>query len=254
MAVTLVVSNRKGGTGKTTVSVNLAAEFAALGRRVLLIDLDSQGHCAMGLGMKISKDTPTAHDIFRTQDVQLADAVLPTLFDNIALVPADTMFEHGNGLRHELLLGRALAHESIDSVFDVVILDTPPTLDIVLLNALIAANLVLVPYVPHPLSLEGVRQLMRVLFKIISGPNKQLKLAGFLPMMATDTIRQHRSIKSDVAHQFGALRLLPGIRMDIRLAEAFAAGQPIRYYAPKSRGADDFSELASLFAEKFFQP
>jgi chromosome partitioning protein len=203
--------------------------------------------------MKVGKGAPTAHDIFRTQDAQLADAVRPTVFDNIALAPADTMFEHGNGLRDELLLGRALAQESIDSAFDVVLLDTPPTLDIVLLNALIAANWVLVPYVPHPLSLEGVRQLMRVLFKVISGQNQALKLAGFLPMMATENIRQHRAIKSDVAHQFGALRLLPGIRMDIRLAEAFAAGQPIRYYAPKSRGAEDFSNLASLFSEKCFQ-
>jgi len=250
MAVTLVVSNRKGGAGKTTVSVNLAAEFAAQGRRVLLIDLDSQGHCAMGLGVKVGKDAPTAHDLFRAQSVPLDEAVLPTAFDNLSLVPADTLFEHGGGLRDELLLGRALAQERLDSAFDLVILDTPPVLDIVLLNALIAANWVLVPYVPHPLSLEGVRQLMRVLFKVISGPNKQLKLAGFLPMMATDTIRQHRIIKSDMTHQFGMLRLLPGIRMDIRLAEAFAVGKPIRHYAPKSRGADDFAALVSVFAEK----
>lgn len=96
------------------------------------------------------------------------------------------------------------------------------------------------------------RQLMRVLFKIISGPNQQRKLAGFLPMMATDTIRQHRRVKSDMAHQFGAQRLLPGIRKDIRLAEAFAVGQLIRSYAPKSRGADDFADLAALFANIFF--
>ena len=249
MAITFVVSNRKGGTGKTTVSVNLAAELAALGLRVLLVDLDSQGHCAVGLGIKVSKATPTVHDIFRRIDARLATAVQPTAFDKLALAPADTLFEHGEGLRDEGLLKRAFAEEEIVTNFDVVILDTPPSLDILLLNALTAANWVVVPFVPHPLSSEGVKQLMRVLFKIISGTNQQLKLAGFLPMMGNDNIRIHRTVTGDVANQFGASRLLPIIRNDIRLAEAFAAGKPIRYYAPKSRAAEDFARLGTFLAQ-----
>jgi len=121
-----------------------------------------------------------------------------------------------------------------------------------LLSALMAADWVLIPYVPHPLSLEGVRQLTRVLFKIISGPNQGLKLAGFLPMMAADHIRQHRSVNGDVAHQFGDRRILPGIRNDIRLAEAFGAGQPIQYYAPRSRSAADFAVLATAMTQKLW--
>jgi chromosome partitioning protein len=249
MPVTLVVSNRKGGTGKTTVSVNVAAELAALGLRVLLVDLDSQGHCAVGLGIKVSKGTPAAHDIFRSADARLATVVQASAFDNLALAPADPLFEHGEGLRDEGLLKRALAEAEIVANFDVVILDTPPSLDILLLNALTAANWVVVPFVPHPLSSEGVKQLMRVLFKIISGSNQQLKLAGFLPMMGNDTIRIHRSVTGDVAHQFGASRLLPNIRSDIRLAESFAAGQPIRYYAPKSRAAEDFARLGFILSK-----
>lgn len=249
MAVTIVVSNRKGGTGKTTVSVNVAAELAALGLRVLLIDLDSQGHCAVGLGVKVSRGTPTVHDIFRRADARLAATVQPTAFDNLALAPADALFEHGEGLRDEGLLKRALAEEEIVTNFDVVILDTPPSLDILLLNALTAANWVVVPFVPHPLSSEGVKQLMRVLFKIISGTNQQLKLAGFLPMMGNDNTRIHRTVTGDVAHQFGTSRLLPTIRNDIRLAESFAAGKPIRYYAPKSRAAEDFAQLGVHLAQ-----
>src|SRR5665647_1588624 len=149
MAITFVVSNRKGGTGKTTVSVNLAAELAALGLRVLLVDLDSQGHCAVGLGIKVSKATPTAHDIFRRTDVRLATAVQPTAFDKLALAPADTLFEHGEGLRDEGLLKRALAEEEIVTNFDVVILDTPPSLDILLLNALTAAHWVVAVSYTH---------------------------------------------------------------------------------------------------------
>ncbi|WP_075354295.1 ParA family protein [Desulfovibrio sp. DV] len=250
MPTTLVVSNRKGGAGKTTVSVNLAAALAALGRRVLLVDLDSQSHCAMGVGIKVGKTTPTSHDLFRSQEARLAAAILPTAFPNLALVPADPLFEHGSGRRDEGLLAQALAEEEITTAFDVVILDTPPSLDILLLNALMAADWVLVPYVPHPLSFEGVRQLTRVLFKIISGPNQGLKLAGFLPMMAAEHIRQHRAVNSDVARQFGDLRILPGIRNDIRLAESFGAGKPIHYYAPQSRAAEDFAILAAVITEK----
>lgn len=249
MAVTIVVSNRKGGTGKTTVSVNVAAELAALGLRVLLVDLDSQGHCAVGVGIKVSKGTPTVHDIFRRIDARLATAVQSTAFDNLSLAPADPLFEHGEGLRDEGLLKRALAEEEIVMNFDVVILDTPPSLDILLLNALTAANWVVVPFVPHPLSSEGVKQLMRVLFKIISGTNQQLKLAGFLPMMGNENIRIHRTVTGDVSNQFGASRLLPVIRNDIRLSESFAAGKPIRYYAPKSRAAEDFAQLGTFLAQ-----
>ena len=130
-----------------------------------------------------------------------------------------------------------------------VVLDTPPSLDILLLNSLTAAHWVVVPFVPHPLSNEGVRQLMRVLFKIISGTNQGLKLAGFLPVMGSDRTRIHRTVIGAVTHQFGAGRLLPMIRNDIRLAESFAAGQPIRYFAPKSHGAEDFLQLGNFLAQ-----
>jgi chromosome partitioning protein len=249
MAVTIVVSNRKGGAGKTTVSVNLAAELAALGLRVLVVDLDSQGHCAIGFGVRAHRGSPSVHDIFRRADARLASAVQATTFDNISLAPADPLFEHGEGVRDELRLKRALAEEEIVANFDVVVLDTPPSLDILLLNALTAANWVVVPFIPHPLSSEGVNQLMRVLFKIISSTNQQLKLAGFLPMMGNDTIRIHRTVCGDVVHQFGASRMLPGIRNDIRLSESFATGKPIRYYAPKSRAAEDFAQLGGALSQ-----
>lgn len=249
MPVIFVVSNRKGGAGKTTVAVNVAAELAALGLRVLLVDLDSQGHCAVGLGIKVGKGTPTVHDIFRRADARLAPAIQASAFENLSLAPADTLFEHGEGLRDEELLRRALADEEIVANFDVVVLDTPPSLDILLLNSLTAAHWVVVPFVPHPLSNEGVRQLMRVLFKIISGANQGLKLAGFLPVMGNDRTLIHRTVIGAVTHQFGAGRLLPMIRNDIRLAESFAAGKPIRYFAPKSNGAEDFLQLGNFLAQ-----
>ena len=244
----IAISNRKGGTGKTTVSVNLAAELANLGRRVLLIDLDSQGHCAVGLGVKAVKGDAAAHRIFTDPAARLAPVIRPTAYANLSLAPADQLFEHGSGLRDPLRLARALTEAEIIRNFDVVVVDTPPSMDQLLLNALSAANWVLVPYVPHPLSFEGVRQLMRVLFKVMSGDNPRLKILGFLPTTAAEHTRQHRAVTGEVSRQFGAHRVLPGIRNDIRLAEAFAAGKPVRYFAPKSRGAQDFAELAASLA------
>lgn len=247
----VVVCNRKGGAGKTTTSVNLAAELAASGWRVLLVDLDSQGHCAVGLGLKVDASLATAHTIFIEKKARLIDAVLETRYANLALAPANQLFEHGSGLRDELCLARALNEDAITDRFDIVILDTPPSLDFLLLNALSAANWVLVPYIPHPLSFEGIRQLMRILFKVMSSQNPKLKLLGFLPMTAAEHIRQHRSITNDVSRQFGAHRVLNGIRSDIRLAEAFGAGKPVRYYASNSRGAQDFYQLSTSLIKLF---
>ncbi len=241
----IAVSNRKGGTGKTTVSVNIAAELAARGLKVLLVDLDSQGHCAVGLGVKVKAGDLTAHAIFLDPAATLATAIQATAFSNLAIAPADQLFEHGSGVRDTKRLARALAENAIAEKFDVVVLDTPPSLDMLLLNALVAANWVLVPYVPHHLSYEGLRQLMRVLFKVITGENRNLKILGFLPMMAARNIREHRVITSEISRQFGTLKVLPGIRSDIKLAEAFSAGKPVRHFSPKCRGADDFADLAN---------
>jgi chromosome partitioning protein len=242
---TIVVSNRKGGTGKSTVAVNVAAELAARGRRVLLIDLDSQGHCAVGLGVKVSAEAPSVHRLFTDPTARLADAIIETAVANLWLAPADPRFDHGTGSRNDQRLREAIAAEGLAERFDCIVIDTPPSLDALLMNALLAATRVLVPYVPHHLSFEGTRQLIRALFPVMTRHNRALKILGFVPMMAAEQVRQHRTVNGSVSHEFGATKLLPPIRSDIRLAEAMAAGQPIRAYAPKSRGAEDFAALAA---------
>jgi len=245
----IAVCNRKGGAGKTTTALNLAVELAALDFRVLLVDLDSQGHCAVGLGAKVAMGDATAHAIFTDPQATLSTAVVTTDYANLFLAPADQLFEHGSGVRDELRLHQSLSDPEIASRFDVVIVDTPPSLDLLLINALCAAKWVLVPYVPHPLSYEGIRQLMRVMFRVMSKQNPDLKILGFLPMTAAAHIRQHRTVTSDVSRQFGAHRVLSGIRSDIKLAEAFAVGKPVRAYAPSSRGAQDFADLGICVAQ-----
>lgn len=238
------ISNRKGGTGKTSVAVNLATELAVLGQRVLLIDLDSQGHCAVGLGIKSVSSDKTVHRLLIDPQIQLADIIMETPVSNLLLAPADTFFDHGTGPRDDGRLKAAFEQGRVSERFDCLVLDTPPSLDNLLMNALLCATRVLIPYVPHHLSFEGVRQLVRALFPVMTRHNKRLKILGFLPTMAAEHIKQHRSITGQVNHEFGASRLLPAIRNDIRLAESFAAGKPIRFYAPKSRAAEDFACLA----------
>jgi chromosome partitioning protein len=249
----IAVSNRKGGTGKTTVSVNLAAELAARGRRVLLVDLDTQGHCTVGLGLELDRHEKTVHQLFTDSDALLSKIIKETSFPNLFIAPADQRFDHGSGIHDAHRLSRALAEEEIAQRFDVVILDTPPSLDNLLLNALTAANWLLVPYVPHHLSFEGVRQLMRVIFRVKSGGNPNLKILGFLPTAAAENIKLHRAVTNEVGRQFGAIRVLSGIRSDIKLAESFMFGKPIRHYAPNSRGAEDFGDLTDHLSKSLFQ-
>lgn len=243
-AVTLVVTNRKGGSGKTSTAVNLAAELAVLGQRVLLIDLDTQSHCALGVGLKLAKATPTIHGFFAGHHA-LTPAIQSTQWDNLHLIPADPLFEHGSGINDDFLLRNALAAEGILQHYDILILDTPPSLDTLLLNALYSADRVLVPFLPHFLAGEGVRQLARVLFRVGSNrANEGVRmLVGYVPIMIDKRIGQHKLIASNVSSQFGATRMLPGVRNDIRVAESFAAGMPVRYYAPKTRAALDYQNL-----------
>ncbi|MEK8046109.1 ParA family protein [Ideonella margarita] len=243
----LAVTNRKGGSGKTSTSVNLSAELAAQGHRVLLIDLDTQGHCAIGLGVPAVRNGPTVHG-FMAGRHSLSAAIVPSAWAGLHLIPADPLFEHGSGQQQDHVLWTALQQEELLTQYDVVVLDTPPSLDALLLNALCAADRVLVPFVPHFLAGEGVRQLARVLFRVASrGGNDRLRVLGFLPVMQDARIGQHRSVTDSLAQQFGSDRILPGIRNDIRVAEAFAAGKPVREHAPNARATADYA-LAVLAA------
>jgi chromosome partitioning protein len=246
----IVVTNRKGGTGKTTTSVNIAAEFAAQGRRVLLIDMDSQGHCAVGLDVAPARDAPTIHNLFMSAESLLTDAVYPTAWPNLHLVPANPLFEHGSGGGDPTRLASALRDEGLTEQYDLIIIDTPPSLDSLLMNALCAARRVLVPFVPHHLSGEGMRNLARVLFRVAADLNPELKLLAFLPVMLDRRVGLHRSITEGVAHQFGRGRLLTGIRSDIKLAESFARRRPIRSYMPDCRGSEDYALAVREIGER----
>lgn len=237
----LAISNRKGGTGKTTTAVNLAAEFAARGYRVLLVDTDSQGHCALGLGVSWRKGMPSVHDLFDDQPPVWSDCILPTQVAGLDLIAANTRFEGLWGTEDTGILRRALTQAQ--QHYDLIFLDTPPSVDLVLINALTAASGVLIPAVPHHLGAEGVRQLTQLFYRVASRDNPQLKLLGIVPVMADTQVPGHQEVVRELRQAFGPGRMLRGVRRDQRLAEAFAAGQPIRDFAPRCRGAMDYFML-----------
>lgn len=248
----LALSNRKGGTGKTTTTVNLAAEFGRRGLRTLVIDLDTQGHAACGFGVEPGRGTPRAHHALREDGVPLADAVLPTALPNVWLAPADDQYEEADRPTPATRLAEQMAR--LRGRFDRIVIDTPPSLGGTLVNALAAADAVLVPLLPHHLAGEGVRQLTRLFFRVAMDHNPDLRLLGIVPVMVDRRLNLHRQVIAAMSRQFGADRIFTGIRSDIHLAEAFAAGQPIAAYRPRSRGTLDHSllvdEIASLSSRR----
>lgn len=241
--LTVVIANRKGGTGKTTTAVNLAAEWGEQGFRTLLIDLDTQGHAAIGLGCaELRYRAGTVHDIFRNPQYAIMRAVYKTPVRNVWLVPADTDFmsQDVNPLR----LRHALSDREVIEGFDRIVVDTPPTLDGLLINGLVTAHGVVVPFVPHHLVGVGVRQLTRLFYQVATRHNPGLKLLGLLPIMYDRRIRLHRRLLDDLGRQYGNQRVLRGIRSNIKLAEAFEAEQPVVKYAPRSAGCMDYRLMA----------
>lgn len=240
----LTISNRKGGSGKSTTAVNLAAEWAARGARTLIVDLDTQGHAGLGVGVEAAKGAPTVHSLFKDPALDIRAAVVATQWPNLSCVPADHLFD-GSGAAPEITtLRQQLRRPEMAAAYDIVVLDTPPSLDFLLMNAMAAADGVLIPMLPHTLSAEGVKQLSRLFFRIATTANPGLKMLGLLPVMLNPRVNHHRQVLADVTRQFGPERVLRGVRSDIALAEAFAAGKPIRAVSPRSRGAMDYFLLA----------
>ena len=253
----ICVMNQKGGVGKTTTSVNLAAGLAKQGRSVCLIDLDPQGHTSLHLGVDAFGQTPTVYDVFSGKKT-LAE-VKQLAVDNLWVIPSDldlaaTEIELVDAPGRELVLRGAIDRLTQSQQFDYVIMDCPPSLGVLTINALTAAKEVFIPLQPHFLALQGLSKLFETTALVKRRLNRDLKVSGIVLCLYETGTRLAADITDDLmrfleqsdpqAPWYKARIFESRIRRNIKLAEAPSFGQSIFDYASKCPGAQDYGMLA----------
>ena len=242
----LAVANQKGGVGKTTTSVNLGAALAELGFRVLVIDLDPQGNATTGLGIDARNFELSMYDVLM-RDISLEDCVEPTSMKNLFVAPATIALAGAEielvpAFSRELKLKRAI--ESVIDDFDFVLIDCPPSLGLITVNALAAADEVLVPIQCEYYALEGLSQLMRNVHLVASNLNPRLDISTIVLTMYDARTKLADQVATEVREHFGNKVCRIVIPRTVRLSEAPSFGQPITAFDPASRGAIAYRELA----------
>jgi len=248
----IAVTNQKGGVGKTTTAINLAASLAVSDIRVLLVDSDPQGNATTGLGIAKDPNRPSLYNVL-LGDTEIRDALIRTDLEGLDVVPADKNLVGANlelvDLDHrELRLRQKL--EVVKGNYGFVLIDCPPALDLLTLNALMSADSVLIPIQCEFFALEGISELIGTIDRIRETLQHPLKIEGILITMFDDRTNLTRQVAADLREFFGNDVLQTVIPRSVRLAEAPSHGKPILTYDVRSRGAESYIQLAKEILDR----
>jgi chromosome partitioning protein len=248
----IAIFNQKGGVGKTTTNINLAACLALKGKKILIMDIDPQGNTTSGMGLKKNKLENTMYDILVDEDLDPNEAILNTSVENLKILPASVALA---GAEIELVQLESREHrlkKAVDRIkgnYDYLFIDCPPSLGLLTINSLTAVDSVLIPIQCEFYALEGVSQLMSTIELVKQNLNPELEIEGVILSMFDGRTNLSIQVVEEVKKYFKEKVYTTVIPRNVRLAEAPSYGMPIMEYDPKSRGAEAYMEFAEEFLE-----
>ncbi len=246
---TIAMVNQKGGCGKTTTAINTAAALAEMGKRVLLIDLDPQAHATIGLGLDPNSFHRTIYDVLTKPRTGFPDVAVSTRISRLHLAPCNVLLasaelELAGTPGKELLLARGL--RDVRDNYDICVIDCPPALGVLTLNALVSSTDIIVPVQVHYYALEGLRRLLETVSIIRQRFHPcSMENIGLLLTFVEERTTFSRQVQQQLREIFGNLVFDTVIHRNVRLAEAPSAGEPVMTYASQSKGASDYRALAA---------